>query len=219
MRRTDKVGTEAAYHGIDEYMTHVEEYFRQLETKEVVDKKRIYLATDDPKVISDARTKYPQYEILGDPTISKTAALSTRYSDSSLFGIVNDIHMLSMSDYLVCTFSSQVCRVAYEIMQNYFPDGSGRFKSLDDIYYYGGQNAHHTVAVLPHEPMRAGEMNILVGDIIDVAGNHWNGFSKGRNLRTNQVALYPTFKTKDKIQTAKFPTYSEVDQNNNDIEE
>lgn len=108
MRRTDKVGTEAAYHGIDEYMAEVDEYYNQLELKQKVDKRRVYLASDDPKVISDAKTKYPHYEILGDPTISKTAAVSSRYSDTSLNGIISDIHMLSMSDFLVCTFSSQV---------------------------------------------------------------------------------------------------------------
>ena len=108
VRRTDKVGTEAAYHGIEEYMAAVEDYYKQLELKETIDKRRIYLATDDPKVILDAKNKYPQYEVIGDPSISKTAGISTRYSDSSLFGIINDIHMLSMSDYVVCTFSSQV---------------------------------------------------------------------------------------------------------------
>lgn len=108
VRRTDKVGTEAAYHGIEEYMSHVDEYYNYLELKQTVDKRRIYLATDDPKVMQETKNRYPHYEIIGDPTISKTAAVSTRYSDSSLFGIIFDIHMLSMSDYLVCTFSSQV---------------------------------------------------------------------------------------------------------------
>nr|CAH7753493.1 unnamed protein product [Callosobruchus chinensis] len=210
VRRTDKVGTEAAFHGLEEYMSHVDEYYNYLELKQVVDKRRIYLASDDPKVLLEAKKKYPHYEIIGDPSISKTASVSTRYSDSSLFGIILDIHMLSMSDYLVCTFSSQVCRVAYEIMQNYYPDASAKFRSLDDIYYYGGQNAHNVVAVWPHEPKKNGEMHFAVGDLIGVAGNHWNGFSKGRNVRTNQIGFYPTFKVKDKIQTAKFPTYSEM---------
>jgi glycoprotein 6-alpha-L-fucosyltransferase len=62
--------------------------------------------------------------------------------------------------------------VAYEIMQSYFPDASARFRSLDDIYYYGGQNAHNTIAVLPHEPKKGGEMSVLAGDLIGVAGNH-----------------------------------------------
>lgn len=215
VRRTDKVGTEAAYHGIEEYMSAVDEYYNQLELKQKVDKRRIYLATDDPKVIADARNKYPNYEILGDPTISKTAAVSTRYSDTSLQGIILDIHMLSMSDFLVCTFSSQVCRIAYEIMQNYYPDASAKFRSLDDVYYYGGQSSHNRMAVLPHESRRVGEINLMLGDLVGIAGNHWNGYSKGRNLRTNQVGLFPSFKVKDKVEVAKFPTYSEMYNNPN----
>lgn len=109
VRRTDKVGTEAAFHNIEEYMAEVDEYYNQLELKQNVEKRRIYLASDDPKVLADARSKYPHYEVLGDPSISKTAAVSSRYSDTSLNGIIIDIHMLSMSDFLVCTFSSQVC--------------------------------------------------------------------------------------------------------------
>lgn len=53
--------------------------------------------------------RYPEYEIVGDEDISKTASISKRYSDQSLSGIITDIHFLSLSDYLVCTFSSQVC--------------------------------------------------------------------------------------------------------------
>lgn len=102
------MGTEAAFHSIDEYMHAVNEYYDQLELKQPVEKRRVYLATDDPKVIQEAYSKYPHYEILADTTISKSAAVSTRYSESSLNGIIVDIHMLSMSDYLVCTFSSQV---------------------------------------------------------------------------------------------------------------
>jgi hypothetical protein len=40
--------------------------------------------------------------------VAKTAAVSSRYSDSSLRGVIQDIHLLSLSNYLVCTFSSQV---------------------------------------------------------------------------------------------------------------
>lgn len=96
------------------------------------------------QVIDEARRKYSNYDIIGDPNAARTAALSTRYTDSSLYGIILDIHLLSQSDYLVCTFSSQVCRVAYEIMQSLDGNDSNRYKnvelhnsykSLDDIYY------------------------------------------------------------------------------------
>lgn len=130
VRRTDKVGTEAAFHNIDEYMNAVEEYYNQLELKEHVDKRRIYLATDDPKVISDAKEKYTHYEVLGDPVISKTAAVSSRYTDTSLKGIILDIHMLSMSDYLVCTFSSQVIQTLFVFSKHFMTYIIYRFVEL-----------------------------------------------------------------------------------------
>lgn len=101
-------------------------------------------------------------------------------------------------------------------MQNYFPDASDKFKSLDDIYYYGGQSAHNRVAVLPHEAQKVGEISLLPGDTVGIAGNHWNGFSKGRSHRTNQVGLFPSFKVKDKVEISKFPTYSEMHKSPNE---
>lgn len=66
------------------------------------------------------------------------------------------------------------------------------------------------IAVLPHTPKDPSEMELVFGDKISVAGNHWNGYSKGTNLRTNQVALYPTFKVVPHVETADFPTYPQV---------
>ena len=51
---------------------------------------------------------YPQYIFVSDNEVSKTAGLNSRYTDASLRGIILDTHMLSLCDYLVCTFSSQV---------------------------------------------------------------------------------------------------------------
>ncbi|XP_060867737.1 alpha-(1,6)-fucosyltransferase [Metopolophium dirhodum] len=219
IRRTDKVGTEAAFHKLDEYMVHVEQYYKYKELTDKVDKKRVYLATDEPKLFSEAKRKYPEYEIVGDEDISKTASISKRYSDQSLSGIITDIHFLSLSDYLVCTFSSQVCRVAYEIMNSLHPDASTLYTSLDDIYYYGGQKRRLHVAVLPHKANGPHEMNLLVGDEIAVAGNHWDGYSKGTNLRTKESGLYPTFKVSPKIETAPFASYPDVTLSTNELQE
>lgn len=57
MRRTDKVGTEAAFHSIDEYMMYVEEYYSLLSARQTIDRKRIYLATDDPNLLEETRKK------------------------------------------------------------------------------------------------------------------------------------------------------------------
>ena len=59
VRRTDKVGTEAAFHDIAEYMKHVEDYYTifQYQNPNLKFTKRVYLATDEPTVFSDARAK------------------------------------------------------------------------------------------------------------------------------------------------------------------
>lgn len=72
-----------------------------------------------------------------------------------------------------------------QIMQTFYPDAYNKFKSLDDIYYYGGQNSHNVVSVLSHKSSSHDQIQMKAGDLIGIAGNHWDGFSKGKNLRTN----------------------------------
>ena len=212
VRRTDKVGTEAAFHSIDEYMKHVVEYYQEREVKQGHPDpvKRVFVASDDVKVLAECVKKYPDFEFLGDTSIAKSAAVPSRYTSSSLKGVITDIHLLSLTDYLVCTFSSQVCRIAYEIMQEFHVDAYDRFKSLDDIWYFGGQDEHQQVAVLPHNPKSRKELPLEVGDVLGVAGNHWNGFNKGKNHRNNLVGLYPEYKTREKLKIVDFPTYPNV---------
>lgn len=213
VRRTDKVGTEAAFHGVDEYMKYVAEYYDLLAAKNggvSVAIKRVFVASDDPKVLAECRKKFPAYTFHGDQGVAKSAAVSSRYNTNSLMGVIKDIHLLAQTDYLVCTFSSQVCRIAYEIMQQRFPDASGFFKSLDDIWYYGGQDEHQQEVVRPHKSGGRADLDLEVGDVLGVAGNHWNGFNKGRNHRNNRVGLYPEFKTKEKVRVVDFPTYPKV---------
>ncbi|XP_059046636.1 alpha-(1,6)-fucosyltransferase [Achroia grisella] len=210
IRRTDKVGTEAAFHHIHEYMAHVKDYYDQLELTRTVDVRRVYLATDDPNVLEDARNKYPSYQFLGDESVAKTAATHRRYTPVSLAGLLLDLHMLAMCDYIVCTFSSQVGRVAYEMMQTNRVDASNSFFSLDDIYYFGGQNAHDRIAVMPHSPEHSQDISLEVGDLIGIAGNHWNGYGRGTNKRSNMNGLIPWYKTADHLVLYPFPEYKQV---------
>ena len=50
VRRTDKVGTEAAFHPVEEYMKHVEEWFEKHELNHEPGPRRVFVASDDPKV-------------------------------------------------------------------------------------------------------------------------------------------------------------------------
>lgn len=97
-------------------------------------------------------------------------------------------------------------------MQTLHPDASAKFHSLDDIYYYGGQTGHEQKALYPHKARPgANEIDLEVGDVVGIAGNHWDGNSKGTNRRTNQVGLYPSHKMEEIIKLVKYPTYPEAD--------
>ncbi|CDQ95099.1 unnamed protein product [Oncorhynchus mykiss] len=89
-------------------MVHVEDHFQHLARRMLVDKKRVYLATDDPSLLQEAKAKYPEYEFISDNSISWSAGLHNRYTENSLRGVILDIHFLSQTNFLVCTFSSQV---------------------------------------------------------------------------------------------------------------
>ncbi|GFO27525.1 alpha-(1,6)-fucosyltransferase [Plakobranchus ocellatus] len=57
IRRTDKINLEAAFHSLDEYMSHVEDFYDQLERKKPGITRRVYLASDDSTVLTEAKNK------------------------------------------------------------------------------------------------------------------------------------------------------------------
>ena len=74
MRRTDKVGTEASFHPVEEYIRGVDDFFRlhhEMNNDRLTTKRgrpsihptssnytqNVYLASDDVKVLTEARTK------------------------------------------------------------------------------------------------------------------------------------------------------------------
>ncbi|RUS72253.1 hypothetical protein EGW08_019976 [Elysia chlorotica] len=191
-------------------MTHVADFYNQLERKKPGITRRVYLASDDSAVLEEAKSKYEDYVFISDNSISQSAGLGTRYSDGSLRGVIIDIHFLSRCDFLVCTFSSQVCRVAYELMQTLHGDASQKFRSLDDIFYYGGQNGHDLHILEAHPGSISGLIQIKPGDSVSIAGNHWDGFSKGTNHRTGMSGLFPSYKAEDTVVKVSMPTYPEV---------
>lgn len=129
-----------------------------------------------------------------------------------------DVYLLSRCEYLVCTFSSNVCRLSYEIM-NSAADASTRFTSLDDMYYYNNQIRRLNIAILPHKANGPQEMDLQVGDEIEIIRNKWNGYSKGTHLKTNKTLLYPTFKVIQKIEVMSFASYPSVEINTKILDE
>ncbi|XP_071080897.1 alpha-(1,6)-fucosyltransferase-like [Haliotis cracherodii] len=210
VRRTDKLHREAALHYLDEYMAYVEDYFNGLDiqTGSKVERK-VYLATDEPTVINESK-RYRNYTFIYNMDIIRKAE---RVAGSSgvMTGIVYDIHFLSKSDFLVCTFSSQVCRAAYELMQTKHVDASSNFRSLDDVYYYGGQGPHRMTAVEDHEALSNEELSVVKGSDVYIAGNTWTGDVVVRNHGYSTNGLVPAYKVADIVETAQCPLYEEVD--------
>ena len=54
--------------------------------------------------------RYPEYDFIAqDQNVSMTAAnITSRYSEESMRGVVIDIELLSQTNFLVCTLSSNV---------------------------------------------------------------------------------------------------------------
>ena len=211
IRRTDKLEKEAQFHSVEEYMEHVDQYFKILELKctNCSSIKQVYISSDDPIAIVELKSKFPRYTFIGDESRAKSASTSSRYSLNSLQKLVADIHMLSSSDFIVCTFSSNMCRLAYEIQQQRYVDGSWRFKSLDDIWYYAIKwdiRADHTQeAIFDHFAKSPNQINFKVGDIIKVETNLWNGYNKGRNNANGESGHYPLYKVKERLKIVPFP--------------
>ena len=64
----------------------------------------------------------------------------------------------------------KVCRLAYEIMNHKHTDASESFQSLDDIYYFSGQQEHRVTAIWPHKAAGKDEIDLAYDDVIHIAG-------------------------------------------------
>ena len=60
VRRSDKLDSEAAYHSLEEYMNEVDQFYdmkEMLVNKNTLQKRCVYLATDEPEVLEEAKSK------------------------------------------------------------------------------------------------------------------------------------------------------------------
>ncbi|XP_052272764.1 alpha-(1,6)-fucosyltransferase-like isoform X3 [Dreissena polymorpha] len=210
VRRTDKLISEAKFHSVDEYMHHVVEWYDIYEKKHPGVQRKVYIATDDPGVLHEAKKNYPNYTFVSDNEVSKSADRGSRYTDASLRGIILDVYLLSRCNYLVCTFSSNVCRAAYELMQSLQGDASECCKSLDHTYSFEDDHLHSFIAVEDHQSQREGEISFNAGDTIRLTDNQWDVYCQGTNVKTGKSGLFPSYKTVKKIERVKMITYSEV---------
>jgi glycoprotein 6-alpha-L-fucosyltransferase len=184
-------------------MQYVEDYFQISEFKyphRLNSSRTVYLATDEPQVFAEAIEKYPQYKFIN----AKSSTINSSFSKKAL-SIILDMHFLYHSDYLVCTLTSNVCRLASELMQVRYADASWRVVSLDDsIYTNSMQDKNRAVAILDHIPEPdQNEIELKKGDILTYLryanGNshgYLNGYYYVCNIRLNKNGLAPSYKIK-----------------------
>jgi glycoprotein 6-alpha-L-fucosyltransferase len=181
-------------------MKYVEDYFQILDLQtENKTKRRVYLATDEPSVFKEIKSKFPNYEFL-----NPAGYLNMNATDAIAKSIILDIHFLSQCEYLVCTFTSNVCRMAYELMQVRYVDASWRAVSLDDSFYTRSIRGNNAIAIHDHLPEADNtELQLKKGDILEYItyyhGNKYgflNGYFYVFSLRLNRTGLVPSYKIK-----------------------
>ncbi|CAH8518515.1 unnamed protein product [Schistosoma intercalatum] len=200
IRRTDKLVLEAKFHDLSEYMEHVDNFFdlqsvhlltmskrhnmnverfgsvseRIIGRNNSVQAKRsVYLSTDDPNIFTQLPYSYPNYTIYGSQGRSQSANLNIRMSVNSMNNAIIDIIALSMTDFLVCTFSSNVCRLAYELMQTRhmdLGDATQLFHSIDKFYHQEDYGRLKFDVIIPDM-----KVNLKYGDVVEIRQINWNG--------------------------------------------
>ena len=113
----ERFGAEANYIKEEKFMTKVKEYFDLFYPN--VHPKRVYVATDNFTAMEKIFNKYKdKYKFITIPSISKHAQdydKSLQYGVQVLKGIITDTLLLTSADFVVCTFTSNVGRLVYEL--------------------------------------------------------------------------------------------------------
>ncbi|VDL84464.1 unnamed protein product [Nippostrongylus brasiliensis] len=184
-------------------------YFKESVQEKILGRKltrRVYVSSDDRTALPEIEMKYPNYKVFGSVLSAESSLPENRYSERSLRGLLADLISLSKCSYIVCTFSSHFCRLAYELMQIRQGDVGEYFHSLDEDYYFGNAtNTYAAAAVEDHEPSDEQEINMKIGDQIEVLMNHRNGFATVVNTRSGEEGQIPLFKVEKLWKVVDFP--------------
>nr|XP_018905215.1 PREDICTED: alpha-(1,6)-fucosyltransferase-like [Bemisia tabaci] len=198
------------YRPVEDYMSEVEDYYSRLNLSYPVMEKAIYLATNDVDLFEEIQEKYPDYSILGDGNFSLFTVQENQCNVVALNAVLTNVHYLARSDFLVCAFSSEVCRLAYEVMNSVIPDAFNRFRSIDLDYYFEGQVPERRIVTQTHSAQNPDELSLTNGSIIFHEGNLWNGYSratlKEQSVNNSKSGIYPSFKAVKVLNVVDYPT-------------
>uniref|UniRef100_A0A914M581 GT23 domain-containing protein n=1 Tax=Meloidogyne incognita TaxID=6306 RepID=A0A914M581_MELIC len=176
--------------------------------------RRIFIATEEPKlVIKEAKKNWnDKYEIFYNKLEAKYGFEEgdpIRYTKDSLLAIMAEIKILVQCQFVVCTFSSNVCRLIYELMQAVQgKDMSEAVQSLD-VFYTETWKCKKMEAIDNYtKPLNnKDEINANKGDIIEISRPIWNGFVYGKNTKTNSSGLFPSHLLGEIFHSENFPIF------------
>ncbi|CAH8536087.1 unnamed protein product [Schistosoma rodhaini] len=237
IRRTDKIILEAKFHNLSEYMKQVDKFFDRQNANHLVMLKRhdlngeklgsiseesigrknalrakrsVYLATDDPNVFTQFSYNHPNHILYGSPGRSHSADMEFRMTYNSMNNAIVDVIALSMTDFLVCTFSSNICRLAYELMQTRhmeLGDATQLCHSIDFAFHEEDYKRLKFDVIIPDK-----KGHLKYGDIVDTFKNHGNGLasvklnqssekkeSNNQMYMENELFIVPAYKFRPRI--------------------
>ncbi|XP_060584764.1 alpha-(1,6)-fucosyltransferase-like isoform X2 [Ruditapes philippinarum] len=194
VRRTDKIN-EANYISLREYMKYADQWFNQHLINNT-HTRYIFIATDEPNIIREAQQKYPNYTyVYHEDVINITKGV--RYSTSSLKGVLLDVHTLVMCDFVICTMTSNVCRLVHELKESRDGTASERVLSLDVDYIFNQRfRGKLTESKVLHN---------------DTAGLHLRGCSVIKDKRKNPIRpLFTADLNKSRVVMPVYPEVKEI---------
>ncbi|ROT71727.1 hypothetical protein C7M84_009938 [Penaeus vannamei] len=223
IRRSDKLIHEAVYIDLSVYMEEVEGFYKQLELRQPVAQRRVFLATDDPNVIPEIKQKYPEYKVVYNSASVDSTRLNQRKKSESVRYFFADVYFLSRSDFLVCGMTSNA-----ELRADAEPPRGrlDRVSSVDRDYYFHYEVGNVVKARFPHKPRRPGELEMQEGDEVNRNDlpTHFrkhpskdNGFLWGRNTRTKKFGYYPVYKTVEVLKRANIQSFEDIDRINKTV--
>jgi len=210
VRRTDKIGTgvlSAKALPIAKYIRRAQAFWRLTRLEAGIEnnmwqEQKVYVASDDPRVLREVRSSYPNLTVLGDINIAKSAALKTRFSEDSVTGMIQDLFMLAKADFTVCSYTSNICRMLFELQQARGEDG-GRVESLEGFWFYHfhKQPQAKVVVTRAEGDFQLGDQLRLIWTDQFLQGlTRWEVF----HLRTGERKRFPLFSTRPRPHTYNY---------------
>nr|XP_026691909.1 alpha-(1,6)-fucosyltransferase isoform X2 [Ciona intestinalis] len=216
VRRTDKI-REAPYQSVDTYMDYVSSWYDRYDMEHDNVKRRVFVASDEPSVFTEAKSKYPDYIFLHLPTNE------AKISNDGTTNFFMDVFLLRECDYIAVTFSSNVGRLVHELRQTSGKDATFGTANLDFSFYANGMWPLVYEAVLAHHPPEPCElpgdmdwekqkdyegiceMTFEVGDKIESVPLLTRGILiGGKNVGTGKAGMFPANKAKPILESAPY---------------